>query len=527
MIPARRIRVLVVDDSAVVRRMISDVLTKDRQIEVVGAAADPYEARDMILQLNPDVLTLDIDMPRMDGLTFLKILQQHHPLPVVIISSLTQHGSQLALDALEAGAVDVLAKPTSAYSIGTLASQIPDRVKGAATARVRHRWGGAPAPAPVQHARAGFRYHPRQLILMGASTGGTEALREVLEQLPEDLPGIAIVQHIPAHFSRVFAERLNGLCALEIREAVDGDEVRPGLALIAPGDFHMALSWQGGLYRVSLRQGPPINHTRPAVDVLFSTAAECVGRQSVSVLLTGMGRDGAAGMQQLKQAGGHTLAQDEATCVVYGMPKAAIERGVVDEILPLDRIPQAIVEACQRGVGRGEIRADEFLIFDDQNQSLHIRGCHGRRGPLGFKHGGLTRRATQKHGDGGEQQAQVVELVEDQTQTGNRFIRRRPREQHDRQLGPAGFDGLSEFRARHAGHLVVRDDQIKNAGGQTGERRCAGTHRLHGVTSRGQITLERHADKWLVIDDQDPSLLMLGWHGVKLKPQKHRCNVLS
>lgn len=343
-----RVKVLVVDDSAVVRRMISDALSRDAHIEVLGAAADPYEARDMILRLKPDVLTLDIDMPRMDGLTFLKILQQHHPMPVIVVSSLTAAGSRMAMEALEAGAVDVLAKPTSAYSIGDLGVQLVHRVRGAAQARLQHGAAARMAGVPRSRLNNEHRFDPRQLILMGASTGGTEALREVLEQLPDGLPGICIVQHIPPYFSRVFAERLDKLCAFEVREAVEGDVVTPGLALVAPGDFHMTLGFSGGRYRVGVRQGPPINHTRPAVDVLFSTAAECAGRHTVSVLLTGMGRDGAAGMGLLKQGGGLTIAQNEETCVVYGMPRAAVERGVVDQVLPLDRIPQAILEACQR-----------------------------------------------------------------------------------------------------------------------------------------------------------------------------------
>jgi two-component system chemotaxis response regulator CheB len=342
----KKIRVLVVDDSAVVRRMISDALAQDPEIEVVGAACDPYVARDMILQLEPDVLTLDIEMPRMDGLTFLKILQEHRPMPVIIVSSLTTAGSQLALRAMDLGAVDVMAKQSSAWNIGSLRDQLAHRVKGAARARL-----SLLRPQPVANGTtettAGIQFSPRQLVVIGASTGGTEAVKSVLTRLPAELPGICIVQHIPPVFSRTFAERLNECCALEVREAAHGDEVRPGMALIAPGDYHMVVESSGTGYRVRLRQDPPIHFTRPAVDMLFNSAAQCAGRHAVGVLLTGMGRDGAQGMQQLKAAGAVNLAQNEATCVVYGMPRAAVELGVVDRVLPLDHIPHAIIHALR------------------------------------------------------------------------------------------------------------------------------------------------------------------------------------
>jgi len=342
----KKIRVLVVDDSAVVRRMISDALSLDPEIEVVGAACDPYVARDMILQHEPDVLTLDIEMPRMDGLTFLKILQEHRPMPVVIVSSLTPAGSKIALRAMELGAVDVVAKQNSAWNIASLREQLAHRVKGAARARLSLLHPAAPASGATE-STAGIQFSPRQLLVMGASTGGTEAVRNVLSRLPAEMPGICIVQHIPPVFSKTFAERLNECCALEVREAVHGDEVRPGTALIAPGDYHMAVEWGSNGYRVRLRQDPPIHFTRPAVDMLFNSAAQCAGRNAVGVLLTGMGRDGAQGMQQLKSAGAINLAQNEATCVVYGMPRAAVELGVVDRVLPLDHIPHAIIHALR------------------------------------------------------------------------------------------------------------------------------------------------------------------------------------
>ncbi len=341
-----KIRVLVVDDSAVVRHAIVDALSGDPEIEVVGTACDPYVARDRILELNPDVLTLDIEMPRMDGLTFLRKLLKHRPIPAIVISSITQAGSQNALDALAAGAVDVLAKPTSSWSIGELRHQLPHRVKGAARARFGRPVAPARTVAPVAYRST--RSNPRQLILIGASTGGTEAIKRVLTSLPDGLPGICIVQHIPPVFSAAFASRLNECCAFEVREAAEGDEVRPGLALVAPGDYHMSVSFQGDRYRVRLEQSPPLHFTRPSVDVLFNSATPWASADTVAVLLTGMGSDGAFGMQKLKQRGACTIVQDEATCAVYGMPRAAVNLGVVDQILPLEMIPDAILAGVHR-----------------------------------------------------------------------------------------------------------------------------------------------------------------------------------
>lgn len=348
-----KIKVLIVDDSSVVRKMIADALAHDPQIEVVGTAPDPYVARDKIKELNPDVLTLDIEMPRMDGLTFLKILQQHRPIPVIVISSISTAGSAAALTALQCGAVEVLAKPTSAYSIGHLAEQLPRHIKAAAASRLRPRPGAAPKPAALGCASliipskvlSGF--HPRQIIALGSSTGGVEALTEVLTALPAGLPGIVITQHIPPHFSKVFAERANSQSAVEVREAVNGDILRAGQALIAPGDFHMTLSWAGTGYKVALNQKPPVHHCRPAVDVMFRSIAECFGARVVGAILTGMGSDGAAGLKLLKAIGAKTIAQDEESCVVYGMPRAAVELGAVDRVLPLSQIPAALIEAAQ------------------------------------------------------------------------------------------------------------------------------------------------------------------------------------
>jgi two-component system chemotaxis response regulator CheB len=349
----KKIRALVVDDSSVVRHAISSALGRDPEIEVVGTASDPYEARDKILALNPDVLTLDIEMPRMDGITFLGILQKHRPLPVVIVSSLSQAGSRAALDALEAGAVDVMGKPNSSWGIGDLGPQLCQKVKGAAAAALRPQAAASTAGHPASLSSS-TRFNPRQIILIGASTGGTEALKVVLNRLPDGLPGICIVQHIPPVFSKALAARLNQTAAFEIREAASGDEVRPGLALIAPGDYHMMVVWDNGCYRVMLNQAPPVHFTRPAVDMLFNSAVSCAGRHATVALLTGMGSDGAQGMKKLREAGAATFAQNEATCVVYGMPRAAMELGAVEHILPLDEIPDALVRSARlkSGVNR-------------------------------------------------------------------------------------------------------------------------------------------------------------------------------
>jgi two-component system chemotaxis response regulator CheB len=262
-----------------------------------------------------------------------------------VVSSITQAGSRAALQALELGAVDVLAKPSSAWNLGDLREQLALRVKGAAQARLTH-FNGAPASRGPVAGAGSVRFLPRQLIVMGASTGGTEALKSVLTRLPDGLPGIGIVQHIPPIFSKTFADRLNECCAFEVREAQPGDELHAGLALVAPGDFHMTLAWQGTGYRVALEQSPMIHHVRPSVDVLFNSAVGA-GSHALAVLLTGMGRDGALGMQTLKAAGAVTLAQNEETCIVYGMPRAAVELGAVDKVLPLDLMPHAILHALQ------------------------------------------------------------------------------------------------------------------------------------------------------------------------------------
>lgn len=343
----RKIRVLVVDDSALARRAIRAALARDTEIEVVGDASDPYVARDKILALQPDVITLDLEMPRMDGLTFLKILQEHHPVPVVVVSSLTPAGSAKAMEALAAGALDVLAKPNGSQSLSQIAHQLAYHVKAAG--RSRRKSSRTPLVSevvkPLSPAFHGGEFSPRRIILIGASTGGVEALRFILPQLPDGLPPIVVVQHIPPHFSRIMAEHLDALCPFTVREAVDGEELRAGLCLVAPGDFHVALGRAGLGYRVRLTQSPPVHHCRPSVDILFRSAAEQAGNQAVAALLTGMGVDGAHGLQLLRAAGARTFAEDEESCVVFGMPQAAIKLGAAEQVLPLPRIPQAILKA--------------------------------------------------------------------------------------------------------------------------------------------------------------------------------------
>ncbi len=336
------VRVLIVDDSAMVRRIFRDELGRDPGIEVVGAATDPYMARDLIVKLKPDVITLDIEMPRMDGLTFLRKLMRHFPLPVIIVSSLTKKGGDVALEALEAGAIEVMCKPGAAYTVGDMSVELIDKIKAAAHVRVDKRTG------PLSGGRAAVKQlamtrTTNKVVAIGASTGGTQALTTLLTAMPPNCPPIVIVQHMPEHFTRSFANRLNELCAIRVKEAEDGDSVLPGQALIASGSHHMLLQRSGARYMVRLRSGPLVSRHRPSVDVLFKSTARFAGKNAVGVILTGMGRDGAESMKIMHEAGAKTIAQDEASCVVFGMPREAIALGGVDFVLPLDGIARKLL----------------------------------------------------------------------------------------------------------------------------------------------------------------------------------------
>jgi two-component system chemotaxis response regulator CheB len=341
------IRVLVVDDSALVRKILSDELSKCSDIEVVGTAVDPYVARDRIVQLRPDVITLDVEMPRMDGLSFLEKLMRHYPLPVVIVSSLTPAKSEAALRALALGAVDIVSKPGSQYSVPDVGRVLANAVRGAANARVSRLVEPAAVATetdPDANSLAGLQTTHR-ILAIGASTGGTQAIETVLRGLPPTAPGTAIVQHMPKGFTASFAERLDSACAVRVREARDGDILTTGLALLAPGDSHLVVQRSGAQYVARVKGGPPVHHQRPAVDVLFHSVARAAGRNAVGILLTGMGTDGAKGLLAMREAGAHTIAQDEESCVVFGMPREAVEIGAACEVTALGRIAGAAIAA--------------------------------------------------------------------------------------------------------------------------------------------------------------------------------------
>ena len=343
------IRVLIVDDSAVIRKVMTEQLSRYDDIQIVGTAVDPYVARDKIIELQPDVITLDLEMPRMDGLSFLAKLMKHYPMPVVVLSSLTPKNSELALRALDLGAVEVLCKPGASYSTQKISHHLVPAIRSAAVAKInRHSVGPRAGAEAVETANLLVKT-THQVIAIGASTGGTKAIEDVLVQMPATTPGTVIVQHMPEHFTRSFAQRLNEICPMQVREAQNNDHVVPGVALIAPGNLHMVLTRNGGTYAVRVKNGPRVHYQRPSVDVLFQSVAKCAGRNAVGVMLTGMGADGAKGMLAMKEAGARTLVQDEGTCVVYGMPKEAVKLGAADEIVPLPKIPRAIISVLERG----------------------------------------------------------------------------------------------------------------------------------------------------------------------------------
>lgn len=332
-----KIRVLIVDDSAVVRQVLQRELSKAPDIEVVGTAPDPFVARDKIIRLLPDVMTLDIEMPKMDGLTFLRKLMKSKPIATIVVSSLTPTGSEMAIDALEAGAVDVLCKSGTAYSVGEIASILIEQVRAAAKVDMRRLQEASARVSVPTHCQA-LKRTTHKILAIGASTGGTVAIESVLQQLPLNSPGVVMVQHMPESFTKSYAARLNQLCAIEVREAKNGDRVLPGLALLAPGNFHMKLVRDGAVYCVQLDQEPREHYQRPAVDHLFHSVAETAGSNAVAALLTGMGKDGALGLSRIRMAGGRTIAQDEQSCIVFGMPGEAIKIGAAEFVLPLEKI---------------------------------------------------------------------------------------------------------------------------------------------------------------------------------------------
>jgi two-component system chemotaxis response regulator CheB len=338
-------KVLIIDDSALMRQLLTTIVSSDPDLVVVGTAGDPFIAREMIIALKPDVLTLDIEMPRMDGLTFLEKLMRGHPMPVIMISSLTGKGADTTLRALSLGAIDYVSKPKVDVSNGTIeqAEEIVAKVKAAAKARVRpNSITAVPSAVPAGNAYRFAATH--KVVAIGASTGGTEALKELLSPLPADFPGTVIVQHMPEAFTRQFAERLDSLCRIRVTEAKDGDRILPGHALLAPGGHHMAVVRRGAEYAVHVYRGERVNRHLPSVDVLFSSCARSMGKNALGALLTGMGADGAKGMLEMKQAGAFNIAQDEASSVVFGMPREAILLNAVDQILPLDQIPGALLQ---------------------------------------------------------------------------------------------------------------------------------------------------------------------------------------
>ncbi|WP_273457327.1 protein-glutamate methylesterase/protein-glutamine glutaminase [Nevskia ramosa] len=347
-IPNKILKVLIVDDSALMRQLLTELLSGDRELEVVGAAPDPYVARDLIKALNPDVLTLDVEMPRMDGLSFLENLMRLRPMPVVMVSSLTEKGAEVTLQAMELGAIDFVTKPKIDVQAGLrlYAEELVAKIKIAARAKVR---GRMPAPSGSRTAAAGgsriFRT-TEKLIAIGASTGGTEAIREVLERMPADSPAIVITQHIPALFSGPFAARMDRSSAMSVCEARDGQQIVPGHAYIAPGDRHLEVRRDGARYICKLTDAPPENRHRPSVDVLFKSVAQHAGANAVGAILTGMGDDGARGLLEMRKVGASTVVQDEASSVVWGMPGAAFKLGAADRVLPLDAIATELLRQC-------------------------------------------------------------------------------------------------------------------------------------------------------------------------------------
>ncbi len=348
MLHLKKIRVLIIDDSPLVCKILSRELPRDPEIEIAGMASDPYQAREKILELKPDVLTLDIAMPRMDGITFLEKLKKYYAMPVVVLSSLTPASSEIALKALELGALEVMHKPVgdSPYKLQEMIVMLIDKIKAAAQAKLTDETLGKRRFASVSPKMIAMVRALDKIIAIGASTGGVEAVRSILLSLPPVFPGIVIAQHMPEHFTKAFADDLRKHCKIEVREAKNGDGIHPGLALIAPGNYHLLLASASGRYYVEVKDGPLVCRQRPSVDVLFNSISKCAGKNAIGLILSGMGRDGAEGLLKMRDAGAFTIAQDEASCVVFGMPKAAIDNGAVTKVLPLGDIPRELITQC-------------------------------------------------------------------------------------------------------------------------------------------------------------------------------------
>ncbi len=335
-----KVKVLIVDDSAIVRKILATQLSQQRGIEVVGTAPDPYVARDKIIDLAPDVLTLDIEMPRMDGITFLRKLMKYHPMPVIVLSSLTPEGSKVAFEAMAAGAIDVISKPGPSYSIGQTCTQLVEKIKAASRANINRN---AIRSSDESQEKLSLTETTNKIFAIGASTGGVQALTHVLTAMPANAPGTLVVQHMPMHFTASFAQRLNDQCEMEVLEAKDGDHVIPGRVLIAPGGLHMILQRSGANYYVSVKDGPPVCRQKPSVELMFNSVAKYAGSNAVGAILTGMGDDGATGLLNMRNSGAHTIAQDEETCVVFGMPKEAIARGGAEKVVPLQDVAKTMI----------------------------------------------------------------------------------------------------------------------------------------------------------------------------------------
>ncbi len=346
----QNIKVLVVDDSAVVRKVFSEQLSKQKGIVVIGTAPDPYVARDKIVKLKPDVITLDIEMPRMDGITFLKKIMQYFPLPVIIVSSLTTKGSRLALEAISLGALEVISKPSSAYSVGDMSLQLAEKIRAVYGAKIIPRTDPRKNKFSTTIIKSSaLAETTNKVIAIGASTGGTEAIKKVLTRMPRTSPGIVVVQHMPAQFTTSFAERLDELCQMDVKEAQNGDTITNGQVLIAPGNYHMLFRRSGARYYVEVKKGPLVHYQRPAADVLFKSVARYAGANALGIILTGMGKDGAAGMLDMKKAGAINIAQDEESSVVFGMPKEAIKLGAVDFVQDIYGIAQKVIGIIEKG----------------------------------------------------------------------------------------------------------------------------------------------------------------------------------